>query len=126
MNIYQLFPRLFGNKQTSFRMNGSKAENGCGTFDDIDETALNAIRDLGITHIWLTGILEHASESTGTHPDITTGRAGSPYALTNYRSVDPDLGTMAGYEQLVTRFRQHGVKVIIDYISTPLERQNTD
>ena len=65
MNIYQLFPRLFGNKQTAFRMNGSKIENGCGTFDDIDETALNAIRDLGITHIWLTGILEHASEYNG-------------------------------------------------------------
>ena len=124
MNIYQLFPRLFGNKQTDFQFNGSKAENGCGTFNDIDETALNAIKDLGFTHIWLTGILEHASESTGTHPDITKGRAGSPYAVTNYRAVDPDLGTMDDFERLVARIHQHGMKVIIDFIPNHLARQN--
>ena len=126
MNIYQLFPRLFGNKQTDFHFNGSKTENGCGTFNDIDETALNALKDLGITHIWLTGILEHASESTGTHPDITKGRAGSPYAVTNYRAVDPDLGTMADFERLVERIHQHGMKVIIDFIPNHLARQNKD
>ena len=124
MNIYQLFPRLFGNKQTAFRMNGSKAENGCGTFNDIDDTALGAIKDLGFTHIWLTGILEHASESTGTHPDITKGRAGSPYAVTNYRAVDPDLGTMADFEALVKRIHAKGMKVIIDFIPNHLARQN--
>ena len=124
MNIYQLFPRLFGNKQTDFHFNGSKAENGCGTFNDIDETALNAIKDLGITHIWLTGILEHASESIGTHPDITKGRAGSPYAVTDYHAVDPDLGTMDDLEHLVSRIHEKGMKVIIDFIPNHLARQN--
>jgi len=124
MNIYQLFPRLFGNKQTDFHFNGSKTENGCGTFNDIDKIALEAIKDLGITHIWLTGILEHASESTGTHPDITKGRVGSPYAVTDYHAVDPDLGTMADFEQLVERIHQHGMKVIIDFIPNHLARQN--
>ena len=124
MNIYQLFPRLFGNKQTDFHFNGSKAENGSGTFNDIDETALNAIKDLGITHIWLTGILEHASESTDTHPDITKGRAGSPYAVTDYRAVDPDLGTMDDFQQLVGRIHNKGMKVIIDFIPNHLARQN--
>ena len=124
MNIYQLFPRLFGNKCTDFHFNGSKAENGCGTFNDIDETALNAIKDLGITHIWLTGILEHASENTGTHPDITKGRAGSPYAVTDYHAVDPDLGTMDDFERLVSRIHEKGMKVIIDFIPNHLARQN--
>ena len=124
MNIYQLFVRLFGNKQTEFHINGSKTENGCGTFNDIDNRALDAIKDLGITHIWLTGILEHASESTGTHPDITKGRAGSPYAVTDYRAVDPDLGTMADFEQLVGRIHEKGMKVIIDFIPNHLARQN--
>ena len=123
-NIYQLFPRLFGNKQTDFRVNGSNAENGCGTFNDIDETALDAIKDLGFTHIWLTGILEHASESTGTHPDITKGRAGSPYAVTDYHAVDPDLGTMSDFEKLVGRIHGKGMKVIIDFIPNHLARQN--
>lgn len=124
MNIYQLFPRLFGNKQTDFRFNGSKAENGCGTFNDIDDVALEAIKGLGFTHIWLTGILEHASESVGTHPDITKGRAGSPYAVTDYRAVDPDLGTMADFEKLVGRIHEKGMKVVIDFIPNHLARQN--
>ena len=124
MNIYQLFVRLFGNKQTEFHINGSKTENGCGTFNDIDNRALEAIKDLGFTHIWLTGILEHASETTGTHPDITKGRAGSPYAVTDYRAVDPDLGTMADFEQLVGRIHEKGMKVIIDFIPNHLARQN--
>ena len=124
MNIYQLFPRLFGNKQTDFHFNGSKAENGCGTFNDIDDTALEAIKDLGITHIWLTGILKHASESIGTHPDITKGRAGSPYAVNDYHVVDPDLGTMDDFDQLVVRIHEKGLKVIIDFIPNHLARQN--
>lgn len=124
MNIYQLFPRLFGNKHTDFHFNGSMAENGCGTFGDIDETALEAIKDLGFTHIWLTGILEHASESIGTHPDITKGRAGSPYAVTDYHAVDPDLGTMDDFERLVSRIHEKGMKVIIDFIPNHLARQN--
>ena len=124
MNIYQLFPRLFGNKQTDFHFNGSKVDNGCGTFNDIDNTALDAIKDMGFTHIWLTGILEHASESTGTHPDITKGRAGSPYAVTDYHAVDPDLGAMTDLEQLVCRIHEKGMKVIIDFIPNHLARQN--
>ena len=124
MNIYQLFPRLFGNKQTDFHFDGSKAENGCGTFNDIDDTALEAIKDLGITHIWLTGILKHASESIGTHPDITKGRAGSPYAVNDYHVVDPDLGTMDDLDQLVVRIHEKGLKVIIDFIPNHLARQN--
>ncbi len=124
MNIYQLFPRLFGNKQTDFHFDGSKAENGCGTFNDIDDTALEAIKDLGITHIWLTGILKHASESIGTHPDITKGRAGSPYAVNDYHVVDPDLGTMDDFDQLVVRIHEKGLKVIIDFIPNHLARQN--
>ena len=124
MNIYQLFPRLFGNKRTELQHNGSKAENGCGTFNDIDETALGAIKDMGFTHIWLTGILEHASESTGTHPDITKGRAGSPYAVTDYHNLDPDLGTMEDFERLVARIHDKGMKVIIDFVPNHLARQN--
>lgn len=124
MNIYQLFPRLFGNKQTAVRFNGSKAENGCGTFADIDETAIEALKVLGITHVWLTGIIRHASESTGTHPEITKGRAGSPYAITDYHDVDPDLGSMNDFQTLVGRIHDKGMKVIIDFVPNHLAREN--
>ena len=124
MNIYQLFPRLFGNKQTEVHPNGSKSENGCGAFADIDETALDNIKSLGITHVWLTGIIRHASESTGTHPNITKGRAGSPYAITDYHDVDPDLGTLKDFETLVERIHRKGLKVIIDFVPNHLAREN--
>ena len=102
MNIYQLFPRLFGNKNTEIHYDGDKSENGCGTFADIDETALNALKNLGITHIWLTGILRHSTAGEN-HPDITKGKAGSPYAVTDYYDIDHDLGTFAELEALVNR-----------------------
>ena len=123
INIYQLFPRLFGNKNATFQPKGSKAENGCGTFADIDAKALNALKAMGITHIWLTGILHHASESTGTHPDITKGRAGSPYAVTDYYATDPDLGTMGDLEQLIGRIHATGLKVIMDFIPNHVARE---
>ena len=122
INIYQLFPRLFGNKTVMQHFDGDKSENGCGTFADIDDTALKALKEMGITHIWLTGILRHAS-SGETHPDITKGKAGSPYAVTDYYDVDPDLGNMTDFEQLVSRIHRHRMKVLIDFIPNHVARQ---
>ena len=56
-------PRLFGNKKTQLTPNGSIEENGCGKFDDFTEKALKEIKDLGATHIWYTGIIEHATQT---------------------------------------------------------------
>ena len=65
--IYQLLPRLFGNTNGTRKPNGTIAENGCGKFADISDTALRALRDeLHITHVWLTGI--HA-QATATDRD---------------------------------------------------------
>lgn len=60
-NIYQLFPRLFGNKNTSAAFNGDIETNGCGRFTDISNEAVKAIKELGITHVWLTGVIRHAT-----------------------------------------------------------------
>jgi Glycosidases len=135
MNIYQLFPRLFGNKSAATTFNGSKLENGCGTFSDIDTTALQAINDMGITHIWLTGIIRHASATAyprlgikATNPEVTKGLAGSPYAINDYYDIDPDLATnprnrIKEFEQLVKRIHKAGMKVIIDYVPNHLARE---
>ena len=81
MNIYQLFPRVFGNKNDNTVFDGDKDKNGCGTFADIDDTAIEALKSLGITHIWLTGVLRHASLTAypelginATHRQITKGK----------------------------------------------------
>src|SRR5688572_31866972 len=58
--IYQMMTRLFGNKTTTNKAFGTIEENGVGKFNDIDNAALRGIKELGISHVWYTGVLEHA------------------------------------------------------------------
>ncbi|NCA80123.1 MAG: alpha-amylase, partial [Sphingobacteriia bacterium] len=85
MVIYQIFTRLFGNTQATNRPNGTLAENGCGKFNQITTRALNSIKELGVTHVWFTGIISHASQTgypqytiKANHSAIVKGKAGSP------------------------------------------------
>jgi|GEM_PF-2980196 len=94
--IYQLLPRLFGNENSSCIPHGSIQENGTGKFAHINTAALTAIKRLGVTYIWLTGIIEHASTTDysayGIAPVsacLVKGKAGSPYAIRDYYDVCP-------------------------------------
>jgi glycosidase len=134
-NIYQLFPRVFGNKSVHNVYNGTIESNGCGKFNDINENAINALKELGITHIWLTGVLRHAKLTDyshfgipTSHPAVVKGRAGSPYAITDYYDVDPDLAIdvpnrLIEFEQLIQRIHSAGLKVIIDFVPNHLARE---
>jgi glycosidase len=133
--IYQVFTRLFGNQNTTNKFYGTIEDNGSGKFNDITNTALAALKDFGITHMWYTGVLEHATLTDYTeygiaadHPLIVKGIAGSPYAVKDYYDVDPDLAVdvpnrMHEFEQLVERTHQHNMKVIIDFIPNHVARQ---
>ncbi|GAB3940221.1 alpha-amylase family glycosyl hydrolase [Spirosoma harenae] len=133
--IYQIFTRLFGNQNITNRWNGSRDENGVGKFNDINDAALQSIRQFGATHVWFTGILEHAMQTDyseyGIRPDdpnVVKGRAGSPYAVKDYYDVDPDLAVsvpdrMAEFEALVQRTHAYGLKVIIDFVPNHVARQ---
>ncbi|MFO7863647.1 MAG: hypothetical protein R6U85_06575, partial [Salinivirgaceae bacterium] len=99
INIYQVFTRLFRNDNGQNVFNGSLAENGCSKFNDFDGQALRAIKDMGYTHVWLTGVIRHATATDYTAygidadcPQIVKGKAGSPYAIKDYFDVSPDLG----------------------------------
>lgn len=125
--IYQLFPRTFTNYNSTRKPNGTKEENGCGKFADITPKALRAIQDLGATHIWYTGIIRHATAQYNT-PEITKGKAGSPYAITDYYDVDPDLAKdetkrIAEFEALIRRTHKQGLKVIIDFVPNHVSRE---
>ena len=133
--IYQIFTRLFGNRNNNNIVNGSMAENGCAKFNDIDSKTLKRISELGATHIWLTGVVRHATATSYAEngiPDgcsaIVKGKAGSPYAITDYYDVDPDLavnvdGRMHEFEQLVSRIHHAGLKVITDFVPNHVARQ---
>lgn len=133
--IYQVLPRLFGNKNTKLVPNGSIQENGCGKFEDFTEKALKEIKDLGATHIWYTGVIEHATQTDYSkegiakdHPFVVKGKAGSPYAIKDYYDVDPDLAVnvkkrMDEYKALIQRTHKVGMKVIMDFVPNHVARQ---
>ena len=125
--IYQLFPRTFTNYNETRKPNGTKEENGCGKFAEITPKALKAIYNLGATHVWYTGVIRHATAENNT-PSIVKGKAGSPYAITDYFDVDPDLATeenkrMEEFEALVRRTHKQGLKVIIDFVPNHVARE---
>ncbi len=132
--VYQLMTRLFGNKKTTNKEWGTIEENGCGKFDDISDKALLELRKFGVTHIWFTGVLEHATLTDytqyGIAPDnaeVVKGRAGSPYAIKDYYDVAPDLANdikkrMTEFENLVARTHQNKLKVIMDFIPNHVAR----
>jgi glycosidase len=132
--IYQLLPRLFGNKNTTNKFYGTKEENGVGKFNDINDKALQELKKLGISHVWYTGIIEHATMTDYTKfdvksddPDVVKGIAGSPYAIKDYYDVDPDLAVdvknrIAEFESLIKRTHENELKVIIDFIPNHVSR----
>ena len=61
--IYQVFTRLYGNRNATRKENGTIAENGCGKFADFSPTILTNITSMGITHVWYTGVIRHASQT---------------------------------------------------------------
>lgn len=133
--IYQVFTRLFGNSNTTRKENGTLAENGCGKMSFFDAATLRRIKKLGVTHVWYTGIIRHASKTDYSaygiprqHPAVVKGNAGSPYAITDYYDVDPDLTNniddrMSEFERLVERSHKAGLKVIIDFVPNHVARQ---
>ena len=134
MRIYQLLPRLFSNTNETRKPGGTLAENGVGKFNDIDEKALSSIKDLGCTHVWLTGVLRQATftdyASIGLpsdEPMLLKGRAGSPYAITDYFDVCPDyavapLQRCAEFCALLDRAHDAGLGVIIDFVPNHVAR----
>ena len=132
VRIYQLFVRHFGNTREDRVPDGSIGENGCGKFADIDGTALDEIRALGITHLWLTGVLEQASGTGYPHrpaddPAILKGKAGSPYAIRDYFDVCPDYAVdperrLEEFADLLSRCRRHGLVPLIDLVPNHVAR----
>lgn len=133
--IYQVLPRLYGNKHTARIPNGTLEQNGSGKMADFTPEVLREIKALGATHIWYTGLIEHATKTDysaqGIRPDtpaVVKGVAGSPYAIKDYYDIDPDLAINISkrrdeFKQLVKRTHAVGLKVIIDFVPNHLARE---
>lgn len=133
--IYQLLLRVFGNSNPNCVSNGSLILNGTGKFSDINQEVFNHLKSLSVSHIWFTGVIEHATKSDFTsygipkdNPDIIKGEAGSPYAIKDYYDVNPYLADnpskrMQEFESLIEKTQNQGFKVIIDFVPNHLARE---
>lgn len=133
--VYQVFTRLFGNTNTTNKPWGTIEENGVGKFNDFTDKALKEIKDLGVSHIWYTGVPHHAVIRDYTQfgisnddPEVVKGRAGSPYAVKDYYNVNPDLAVnpanrLQEFEDLIARTHQAGLKLIIDIVPNHVARK---
>ena len=133
--IYQLLPRLFSNTCETCVPNGDIEQNGVGKLNDITPRVLKSIKDLGVTHVWYTGVIEHAHATDYSqygivrdNPYVVKGKAGSPYAISDYYDIDPDIAVdvpdrMEEFENLVKRTHDAGLKVIIDFVPNHVARR---
>jgi len=79
-----------------------------GTFKDVEED-LERIKCLGIDIIWLMPI----------HPIGTKnkkGKLGCPYAIKNYREVNPEYGSLKDFKSLINKIHSLGMECIIDVV----------
>ncbi len=132
--IYQLLPRLFGNKNQTNIPYGTIEQNGSGKFNDITDKALKELKTLQVNYVWYTGVVAHGSLTNyaafGIKPDdadVVKGRAGSPYAIRDYYDVDPDLAVdvnkrMQEFEALIKRTHALNLKVLIDFVPNHVAR----
>lgn len=133
--VYQVFTRLFGNKNTTNKPWGTIAENGVGKFNDFTDKALTEIKNLGVDYIWYTGVPHHALVNDYTKfgisnddPEVVKGRAGSPYAVKDYYNVNPDLAVdpskrLEEFEDLIARTHKNGLKLVIDIVPNHIARK---
>lgn len=133
--IYQLLPRLFTNYNPRCVPWGTIERNGSGKMNDITPRVLEGIKELGVTHVWYTGVIEHAHDVDYTaygierdNPHVVKGRAGSPYAISDYYDIDPDIAVdvehrMDEFEALVARTHDAGMKVIMDFVPNHVARR---
>jgi glycosidase len=92
--IYEIFPRAFSSQ---------------GNFEGIT-ARLDELKNLGVTILWLMPIHEIGKEKR-------KGSVGSPYAVRDYYSINPDYGTKETLRRLIQQAHRRGMKVIIDIVA---------
>lgn len=132
--VYQMMFHLWGNQNTNVKRNGSAAENGVTKFKDVSTKGLQALKKKGYSHLYTTGILEHATMedfsafgSPLDHPQVVKGRAGSPFAIKDYYDVNPFLADkpaerMQEFAAMLDRVHQADLKLVLDFVPNHLAR----
>jgi glycosidase len=133
--ICQVMFHLWGNTNTTNKINGTAAENGVTKFSDFNETSLKALKDFGYTHLYMTGILEHSTTEDYTpigikkdNPINVKGRCGAPFAVKDYFDTNPFYANdptkrIEEFEAMVKRIHKAGLKIVMDIVPNHLARE---
>lgn len=90
--FYQVYPRSF------------QDSDGDGFGDIAGITSrLDYLKDLGVDCLWLSPIFESPGDDNG-------------YDISNYRAVDPGMGTMSDLEELIAGVHERGMRIILDLV----------
>jgi len=92
--IYEIYPRAFSQE---------------GTFNGIT-ARLDQLKSLGVTILWLMPIHPIGQEKK-------KGTIGSPYAARDYYGINPDYGTKADLQRLISETHRRGMKIVIDIVA---------
>ena len=74
------------------------------------EAQLPRLKDLGVDILWLMPIHPIGEKNR-------KGTLGSPYAVRDYRAVNPEFGSFADLKRFVDRAHALGLKVILDWVA---------
>jgi glycosidase len=87
-----------------------------GTFKGV-EAQLPRLKDLGVDILWLMPMYEIGTEGR-------KGTLGSYYAISDYKKVNPEFGTMEDFEHLLAAAHKLGFKVILDWVANQTAPDN--
>ena len=87
-----------------------------GTFAGV-EAQLPRLKELGVDILWLMPMYEIGTEGR-------KGTLGSYYAISDYKKVNPEFGTMEDFEHLLAEAHKLGFKVILDWVANQTAPDN--
>ena len=80
-----------------------------GTFNAF-EKELPRLKEMGVQTLWFMPVTPIAQKNK-------KGSLGSPYACSDYTSINPEFGTLDDFKNLVRDAQQMGFKVIMDWVA---------
>ena len=90
--VYQIYPRSFCDSDGD----------GLGDIRGII-SKLDYLRDLGVDVLWLSPIYKSPNDDNG-------------YDISDYRDINPEFGTMADFDELLSEARARGIRIIMDLV----------
>src|SRR5579885_1713233 len=90
--VYEIYPRSFADTNSD----------GIGDINGITQH-LDYLKDLGVDAIWITPMYPS--------PQVDFG-----YDIADYTAIDPQYGTMADFDHLITEAKKRNLRIILDLV----------